>query len=256
MAKFNNIITFNGAIALAIATILPISKVLADPKTDALYIAVVETWEIKNNNKSIYCGGPINDKYLSGTIEKIGDEVLFTPLSDMVRKLKIERRTATEKKVLKLNKKLVALNKRIKAENQLCKNGPTPQETATPTATFTLAPVESPTPIPTATYTPIPATPSPTATPTPEPTGFFDDNGNVTKKGKEAFQIPLEISANVSAGSTVFRSSCRSCHGIEFLDRTFTEYKTRTSNPPMNLNKTDQELADLTAYLNRNRTAN
>lgn len=93
-----------------------------------------------------------------------------------------------------------------------------------------------------------------TPTPTPEPTTNFDQFGeNVTTTGKINFGIPLSLPANVSQGSAIYTSMCAGCHLPE-LNRSFTEYREKTSLSPMlydEVSLPNDKLAHLTAFLNR-----
>lgn len=116
-----------------------------------------------------------------------------------------------------------------------------------------------PTPAPTATPTRAPINPTPAPTPTqstlPTEGANFDFLGNVTERGKQIFEIPSYLSANQLRGRTASISySCDGCH-VERGGYSFTMLSTGTSQPPMNtFGITEQELADLAAWLNRGRT--
>lgn len=81
----------------------------------------------------------------------------------------------------------------------------------------------------------------------------FDSNGDVTANGKALFQIPSNLSANVSRGQIIFQEYCTGCH-MEQRNLTFPYYRNAIAGPPMSYNENDlpdQELADLVAWLNR-----
>lgn len=80
---------------------------------------------------------------------------------------------------------------------------------------------------------------------------FFDRKGNTIR-----FDIPNKSIGNYSRGLQSYAASCKICHGSDEkgIDFTFSELKTRISQPPMNISSlSDSKLADLVAYLNRSR---
>ncbi|MCI5064851.1 cytochrome c [bacterium] len=99
-------------------------------------------------------------------------------------------------------------------------------------------------------------TPTPTPTPEPAPTGYFTDNGDVTDLGKSVFEIPQSIAANAMAGEIVYNRNCTGCH--EKRSRpTMPLLRLVISQAPMYYDEQvlpDQDIADLTAYLNVFRT--
>lgn len=90
------------------------------------------------------------------------------------------------------------------------------------------------------------STPKPTAAPR-----YFEGNGDVTSLGKQRFEIPSQLSANVTRGRTVWSSVCSGCHASEKRDRTFPTLKSTISGSPMFLVLSQATLGDLVAYLNR-----
>lgn len=82
----------------------------------------------------------------------------------------------------------------------------------------------------------------------------FDTNGNVTSAGRILFQIPNSVpSANVDRGLDVYQNNCAGCH-MEARNLTFPVYRESIKRSPMLYFEDDipdQELSDLTAYLNR-----
>ncbi len=99
-------------------------------------------------------------------------------------------------------------------------------------------------PLPTPTSSP---EPSPSSSPTPS-SGNCDSSGNTT-----AFGIPAGLTGNTNTGGTTFHSVCSGCHivdkGVNF---TFTALKQAVMGSPMFIpSLSDQQFADLTAYLNR-----
>ncbi len=87
--------------------------------------------------------------------------------------------------------------------------------------------------------------------PTPSPTpkqGNFDSNGNTT-----AFGIPSGLTGNINAGRSVWGSQCAACHAREKSGRSYGQIKSSfRSIPQMQaLGTNNQEIANVTAYLNR-----
>jgi hypothetical protein len=81
---------------------------------------------------------------------------------------------------------------------------------------------------------------------------FFDAKGSTS-----AFGIPAGLNGTVSAGQTVFSASCSGCHGsgsaLPLL--AFDALKAKMQTGPMaGITLTDQQIADLTAWLNRSAT--
>lgn len=100
------------------------------------------------------------------------------------------------------------------------------------------------------TVTPAPgSTPVPRATPTVQ-TGNFDADGNTS-----AFGIPSGLSGNISRGRNIWGAQCLSCHTVEKTNRTYGQIKSSLRNQPSMtfLSLSNQQIADLTAYLNRGR---
>lgn len=81
----------------------------------------------------------------------------------------------------------------------------------------------------------------------------FDSNGNISEAGRLAFGIPDGVPANVSDGQDIFNTYCSGCHS-EQRGRSFSDYRTSIDQAPMFYDSSDipdDDLADLTAYLNR-----
>ena len=114
----------------------------------------------------------------------------------------------------------------------------------------TFEPTPTPEETPPTTGTPGPGgTPTPRGTPTPKP-GNFDANGNTT-----AFGIPNGMTGNIGRGSSVWGGQCSSCHGVEKKNRSYGQIKNSFNVVPTMkaLPTTKQQMADVTAYLNRGR---
>ncbi len=113
-------------------------------------------------------------------------------------------------------------------------------------------PPNAPTPTPAPNLTPT-ATPRPTSTPRPP---NFDENGNVTARGRVVFGIPSGLPANRFTGAAVYQNRCSDCHGGEQrgLFFNFMQLRNATSGFPMLFNETtllNEELAHITAFLNQ-----
>ena len=128
---------------------------------------------------------------------------------------------------------------------------PMPAPTSSPGETTGATPTV--TPSPTASGKPGQSgTPTPHSSPTPKPTqkGNFDSNGNTT-----AFGIPSGTTGNVKSGSSTWGAKCASCHAAEKTGRLYGQIKGSFKVVPsmMSLSVSNQEIANLTAYLNRGR---
>lgn len=89
-------------------------------------------------------------------------------------------------------------------------------------------------------------------TPTPTPSTDIFSGDEVTAYGKQVLEIPSNLSANVASGRIIFSSTC-TCHD-EKRNETFTYLRSATSRPVMDFSEEtlpDQDLAHITAYLNR-----
>ncbi len=106
-----------------------------------------------------------------------------------------------------------------------------------------LTPVEPPTP------TPAPGE-TPAAKPTATPAALFDPNGNTS-----GFGIPGGLTGNINAGKGVWNGQCASCHAAEKKNRGFGQIKASLRVVPtmQSLRLSSKQIADVTAYLNRNR---
>ncbi len=92
---------------------------------------------------------------------------------------------------------------------------------------------------------------SPTPTPAVTPPGcanqYFDTNGDTTQ-----FEIPVGLMGNMTRGADFFTTNCNFCHSERGTNFTFPQIKTAVIGPLMNIQSvTDQQYADLAAYLNR-----
>jgi hypothetical protein len=187
-----------------------------------------------SNKREITCAGKINGKYLSGNAIAISGSKLFTPLSDDLKILKSKLKSSiTAAAKIKVQKKIDKLKLQMKNENKVCSYGPE------------AAPGTSPGTLPT-------STPQPTATPTPSVSGNFDSSGNVTSNGKITFGIPSNLNASREIGRAIWSSTCDGCHDVEKTGHSFSFYKSVIRESPMYIfDKTDQDIANITAYLRR-----
>ncbi|MCO6431881.1 MAG: cytochrome c [Deltaproteobacteria bacterium] len=201
----------------------------ADKRLSKAYETVQDLWQLTYGGRKIVCGGPISGKYYSGTGQSLSNGALFTPGYTKVKDLKSKFKKATGSKRTSLKKKLDKLNKKVKSDDKICAEGPDSEP-----------PVVAPTP-----------TQAPTATPTPG-SGNFDSNGNVTSAGKAAFGIPSSLNANRESGRSIYNASCKGCHVTEEQGKSFSFYKIAIQSSPMFIfDKSDGDVAHLTAYLNR-----
>ncbi len=84
----------------------------------------------------------------------------------------------------------------------------------------------------------------------PQDTYFFA-NGDVTPLGKEVFEIPSQTTANAFVGEVIFQNTCLDCHEKRYRP-TMPLLRQAISPSPMSFTEDvfpDQDLADLTAYL-------
>lgn len=210
--------------ALALTTLTPdlgssdnrplarVSKAITVSASDLKAVDV--TVSVGKKNYTIYCYGNI-----SGKVRPSGANLSFTSYKDLIKKYKKDpQKYAAKLKVAK------ALNK---AGKVVC-DGPPPPPTPTPT--------------------PGGPTPTRTRTPTPRPPDSgCDGSGNTT-----SFGIPSGLTGNKSRGSSEWNSACISCHSSPKRGKSYSAIRSSLSSEPsmLGLRETDQEVADLAAYLN------
>lgn len=162
------------------------------------------------------------------------------------------KKAKTSKSKLALQKKIKRMRSVLKLYNHICAQGPhfTPTPTASaPSAQGTpgLTPTLSPTPTLAPGQTPQP-TPTPTRTATPS--GPFDANGNTS-----SFGIPAGYSGNIGVGDGLWNLNCKDCHTIERRNSSYQQLLGAVNNVSQMRGfrsiLSTQDLADLTAYLNR-----
>lgn len=102
---------------------------------------------------------------------------------------------------------------------------------------------------PTAAPTTGAGTPVPRPTATPKPSNF-DSAGNTS-----SFGIPTGLKGNITQGAAVWSGQCLSCHATEKTNRSYGQIKASIRVVPdmRSLQTTNQQIAHVTAYLNRNR---
>lgn len=160
-----------------------------------------------------------------GSVKPRDSKFLFSSFASQIKKLKSSRKKKDKSKVSSLQSLLNSSKKEC---------GKIPGST--------------PTPIPNATQ--IPVTPTPTQVPV---VNNFDAQGNVTEKGKAAFQIPSNLSANISLGKIIYNRYCTGCH-LEKTGISFPYARAIIKTSPMLYDESqipNSELAQLIAYLNR-----
>lgn len=210
----------------------------------------------------------IAPKWIPGKLKK--DGVTFTSSESEVKKLTNKLAvTKDSNKQKTLQAKIAKLKTALKNGKAACKKGPgsvitPPIETSVPGATKTPGTVTTRPGSPTTPGTGNPTVPGgiqtpapfgvPTRTPTPIPTltsTNFDSAGNVTEKGKTTFAIPSSLTANIEKGRLVSNNnSCTGCHG-EKTSRSYTNLAGILPAAPMYIQLSSQDLANLTAYVNR-----
>lgn len=223
------------------------------------YASAVSTVSIKLGIDKLFIKdntacGLIGSRWVSGKLAK--DGTTFTPYTNQLKSLKRSLQKAPLAKKNKINKQILSVTKLNRVGNKICISGPT---VAPNTPTATSIPVFTSTPVPaTPTRTPSARTPTATSTATPTatatPTPCFDSDGNTT-----CFGIPATFVGNIERGSALF-DTCNACHRRDDSDgqkrgRFFNQIKTAftiiPAMQPYSSLSTDQNVADITAYLNR-----
>lgn len=85
-----------------------------------------------------------------------------------------------------------------------------------------------------------------------EAQAVFDEEGNTTVPGRVILNIPSGIIGNISRGESIADPLCEQCHGVK-RNRTYTILESQLPIAPMNFAFSQQEIADIAAYLNRDR---
>ncbi len=163
--------------------------------------------------------------WVPGRIVKRSTNLIQT-LADYIKELTAKiKATSSASQIAKLLKKRTNAKNEKKAGSEICKALPADSDSS----------------------------PLPTATPLPPSEKVFDSNGNLTATGKEKYGIPSNIStANLTAGSSVHKAQCSGCHNEKGTGRSFTALRKDIESSPMFITGiSDQNLADLVAYLNR-----
>lgn len=186
--------------------------------------------EVETNLGTVACAW-IDTAWVAGSLGRSG--TTFSSLSEQIKKQNQALKKATGAKYLKIKKKIAALKKLKKAGQAECNlleeyNGgePTPTPTVAPSAT---------------------------PTPTPRPSCYD------SQRRTSCFGIPTGILGRESVGQSLFNSFCSGCHDGSAdggrRNRSYTEYLNSFSEiPEMQPYQSDyssQDIADLTAYLNR-----
>jgi cytochrome c553 len=163
----------------------------------------------------------------------------FISYQSQIKKLRANLVRSTEPKRTTIQRKIKTAKAKNREYKALCEAGPNNYSGG---VTPTIAPK------------PTTGSTIPVVNPTKNPSApNFDANGNVTSTGRELFQIPVAVSANMQRGKVVQENLCGTCH-LERTNRTFSYLRFRTAQDPMFFDQvtlSDQDLADLTAYLNR-----
>lgn len=195
--------------------------------------AVFQTQDLRGN--LVTCGTSANG-WVPGQLDR---KQIFSSLKAALAKYRRSlKKVRSSKSKLALQAKIKRLRSKIKLHNYICSQGPHP--TPTPTANFTDT-----------TATPQ-ATPLPGQTPLPmaTPSGPFDQNGNTN-----GFGIPAGYNGNISVGAISWVENCKACHTIERRNRSYQQLLNAVYDVPQMRGfqyiLSVQDLADLTAYLNR-----
>lgn len=222
---------FSKCMSLILLAAVGIAAVDVTHSNDLAQVSVTFSIGPKDFTKEISCY-----KNIPGVVKTKGDKLLFTAYSESLRTLKLKKKVGLPVSARKLREVKTLKKEGLGACTQVV---PLPSQTPTPTPAPTPEPGSTPTPTPTA---------------TPVPQGNFDLFGNVTEKGKAAFGIPSNFEASITTGKGVHDlKSCGGCHDQK-LNKSFSYLREKTKLSPMFYDEnslTDQELAQLTAYLNR-----
>lgn len=203
---------------LFLCALLP-SFAMADSKRQHRVIALdpFDRFSITVGGKAVECGF-IDSEWIAGKALS-GDK--FRTLEDLIRGKRKKLKKSPSDKRKKIQKGIRKTKQLLNLAKPVCAIGP-----------GTIQP------------TPTPSQPN------------FDSNGNVTEAGKTLFEIPSNLSGNISRGLELVDGNCRGCHE-ERIGRTFTNIRSNISKPPMFFDEVrmpDQDLADIVAYLNRFRS--
>jgi len=216
---------------------------------------------LDQQGKTVICG-LVQGKWIPGTVK---NATLFSSLVSQLGTLQKNARKASGKKKTVLLNRIKRLRAKIKKENTVCANlvivptaTPVPTVAETPVGGVTVTPTST---VVTVTPTATVVTVTPTSTPVSCSSYFEGANQSVTNCGKEKFGIPLNISANVQAGDTLYRDLCLSCHSSlpgaeldEGSNLSMNELRAALNNFQIMdgvKNITNQQLAHLVAYLRR-----
>lgn len=178
------------------------------------------------------CGKMSNGKWVPGIFVN-KKALLFQPLSAKVKQITSKMASAADHELPAMQLQLSSFQGKLSAGKLVCKSGK-PKSGGGGS--------------------------SPSPTPTPPPTGSsgcFDSSGSVTSAGKAKFGIPSSLSASISAGKSAVQAMCSGCHSDE-LGKSFGQYRTAIAVDPMFYDEAqvpNSTLANITAYLNRFRTA-
>lgn len=185
-------------------------------------------FEIRDGRSRAYCG-LVGATYVP--VVKVSGKYRTASSEASAAKKKAQRSIGRTRDLLRKREK--TLRALITRTATACKAGPS----TTPGA--------GPAPAPTATPG---SSPAPTPTPVSLPGCFAP--GNNTRPG--CFGIPSGLTGNIDRGQTAFRNQCTGCHTSRPA-RTYTQLQSSFDRIPQMqpFRPGAQDLADITAYLNR-----
>ncbi len=215
--KFSTVRTIAAALLVALVHACPASAL----PVGAILLPASQMFQTSQNGHTYTCG-MVNSKWNGGILVS----GRFMPFSQLITNTKVKLRTATGKKKLKLKAKLASYKNSHSTVGSICRAAASGGGGGGST---------------------------PTHTPTPPPSSGsnFDSSGNVTAAGKALFTIPSSLSANKSRGQTVWSSTCRACHSSEYQNKRYVDLVNVLPAAPMFVHISNNQLADLVAYLNR-----
>ncbi len=175
--------------------------------------------QVETDQGAMFCSR-VNSAWVVGSMRGM----TFTSFVDQRKKLQKQLKTASSSKVATLKKKIAVLKKKNAVGMPAC--NAIPQE----------SPSGSPTPLPT------------------RSAGCFDSSRNTA-----CFGIPAPLRGNETRGENVFKNGCMGCHSktsdSDKRNRTYQQILNSFTNEPQMRPYSDsystQDVADITAYLNR-----
>jgi hypothetical protein len=203
-----------------------------------------DVFSIDSPTGDIVCG-LVDDTYVPGRLGSENDETSFRSFSQLIASIRQRLSKLSGAKLTKARKQMKSFTGLRRAQESTCRSGPPGGGGSNPPTGF-------PTAVPTFGGPPFFA---PTPTPGLGPPAVGPDR-NLTTQAKVLLGVPVALQANVDRGAAVHAQfNCNGCHDTR-LFYTFTSLRTNIARPPMFYTSAlvpDQQLADLTAFLNEGR---